>query len=571
MAGNRVNLTFNMSDGEEHSASFVLPGEEQKLQSDIYDRTKGVGAIPGAFGYGSDLVNIDAIVFNDIAEFLTWVQNTRSGRYVVRQLYGSEPIISGVVFSGILEVIQTGSVNNEEYLPDVNKNLIFYGANLGDIWYTRFFTQPNTLDDWRCLDQTRDVLNLQRAINKKAALNSPLFTGTPGTPTPPDDAAGTEIANAEFVRKLISASVDSEKIAKQSNIYDTSEGVVAIPGCLGYGMTLNGGLSLSLISIDEIALQVNQLEPGRYYATIGTNDDHNGVFEIIWLDNWKNDKTKETATKLVLFFGSDGSIRSTVRGSDASAPVSWLDLTNTFGSAAGMDVQSTIYDRTDGVVARPGAFGYGAFYSVSKQFTDADGPAEFLMWVMQTPPGRYLVEQVESSGATKIINGVNFVGTVEIEQPYLGVDAGSTASFNKLVNFYGVDGDIYHNRFIADPSKPHMSGWFTLKNQIDFLRSTTGNSWGSPGVGGIMFGVYLGESDSDSSRQLVRGKTIPGSRIACASIRGIVSAPGLNTSAVTLDANSNEVQAGTFVALSGSPSYTVGSNDVLVSLFMRIA
>ncbi|EKR5117040.1 prophage tail fiber N-terminal domain-containing protein, partial [Escherichia coli] len=43
----------------------------------------------------------------------------------------------------------------------------------------------------------------------KAPLNSPAFTGTPTTPTPPDDAAGLETANAAFVRKLLAALVDS--------------------------------------------------------------------------------------------------------------------------------------------------------------------------------------------------------------------------------------------------------------------------------------------------------------------------------------------------------------------------
>lgn len=210
MAGNRVNLTFNMSDGEERSASFVLPEAEQKLQSDIYDRTKGVGAIPGSFGYGSDLVGIDTVYFNNKAEFLTWVHNTPSGRYLVGQRYGSEPVInSDVTFSGILEVIPTTSVGDEQYLPNVEKDIIFYGVNLGDIWYTRFTTQPNRLEAWRCLDKTKDITNLQNSLNSKASLYSPSFSGTPTTPTPSDDAVGLEIANAAFVRKLISALVDS--------------------------------------------------------------------------------------------------------------------------------------------------------------------------------------------------------------------------------------------------------------------------------------------------------------------------------------------------------------------------
>lgn len=181
------------------------------------------------------------------------------------------------------------------------------------------------------------------------------------------------------------------------------------------------------------------------------------------------------------------------------------------------------------------------------------------------------MKQVESSGTTKIINGVNFVGMVEIEQPYLEADAGSTASFNKLVHFYGVDGDMYHNRFIANPSNPQMSGWFTLKNQINFLRSTTGNSWGSPGVGGLMLGVYLGESDSDSSRKLIRGKTVPGSRLGCVSLSGKVSTSGGYQSSPTLITHGEQVQAGTFMALSGSPSDTSSSDAGYIGLFMRIA
>ncbi|EMK7951271.1 prophage tail fiber N-terminal domain-containing protein, partial [Escherichia coli] len=43
----------------------------------------------------------------------------------------------------------------------------------------------------------------------KAPLDSPAFTGTPTTPTPPDEAAGLETANAAFVRKLLAALVDS--------------------------------------------------------------------------------------------------------------------------------------------------------------------------------------------------------------------------------------------------------------------------------------------------------------------------------------------------------------------------
>lgn len=208
-------LTNLTSEGEE--GLYVAP---TKVQGWLYDRTEGVAAIPGMFGFGSDLVGIDTVYFNNKAEFLTWVQNTRSGRYLVSQIYGSEPIInSNVTFSGILEVIPTGSVGvgYEENLPNVWKNLIFYGVNYGDIWYTRFITQPNRLDGWRCLDKTTDIINLQNSLNSKAPLYNPNFTGTPQSPTPSDSAMGTQIANVEFVKKQIS-----------DNAYTLSAGTVTV-------------------------------------------------------------------------------------------------------------------------------------------------------------------------------------------------------------------------------------------------------------------------------------------------------------------------------------------------------
>ncbi|HFT8774508.1 TPA: shikimate transporter, partial [Escherichia coli] len=51
--------------------------------------------------------------------------------------------------------------------------------------------------------------SLRALIETRAPLNSPALTGTPSTPTPPDDAAGNEIANAAFVRKLLATLVGS--------------------------------------------------------------------------------------------------------------------------------------------------------------------------------------------------------------------------------------------------------------------------------------------------------------------------------------------------------------------------
>ncbi len=56
---------------------------------------------------------------------------------------------------------------------------------------------------------SKAVKSVMDEAKTKAPLDSPALTGTPTTPTPPDDATGLEMANAAFVRKLIAALVGS--------------------------------------------------------------------------------------------------------------------------------------------------------------------------------------------------------------------------------------------------------------------------------------------------------------------------------------------------------------------------
>lgn len=524
MAGNRVNLTFNMSDGEEHSASFTLPATEQKLQSDIYDRTKGVGAIPGMFGYGSSFYGQKTIYFADKAEFLSWIKTAQTGRYLVGQIYGSEDLIPGVVFLGVLEIITVDSYA-PEYVENISKYVIFYGTNRADLWYTQY--RFKALDPWARLDRSSDIVSLQGQINSKAPLYSPSFSGTPTTPTPPEDAVGLEIANAAFVRKLISALVDSSPEA--------------------------------LDTLNELASALGD-DPNFSTTMLNALAQKQPLHEILT----SLSGLASAANKLPYFSGKN--VMSMTDLSDVGREIIGKPSKAEVLSYLGMDVQSTIYDRTDGVVARPGAFGYGAFYPVAKRFDDTDGPTEFLMWVMQTPPGRYLVKQVESSGTTKIINGVNFVGMVEIEQPYLEADAGSTASFNKLVHFYGVDGDMYHNRFIADPSNPQMSGWFTFKNQLVNLRMANG-VYGDPGTGGLTMAAYQDRSGTANSK-IVRGQQVKGSDLTPIGITA--SGNGITSLSAYISGFDRHTLPGTYVAVSGTPD-VVSASGFVVALFMRIA
>ncbi|HFP1757543.1 TPA: prophage tail fiber N-terminal domain-containing protein, partial [Escherichia coli] len=387
----------------------------------------------------------------------------------------------------------------------------------------------------------------------KAPLDSPAFTGTPTTPTPPDDAVGLETANAAFVRKLLAALVDSSPEALdtlnelaaalgndpnfsttvinalagkqplndvltaiselseltqradnllyfnqdgnaslsplsekarsllaqatveamrnelelksaavkdiQTYLYDSSEGRIALPGAFGYGMTNPGSTAIIASDMFDVARTAHNVHPGRYYTFSTQTEETTGITEIIWLDNGWGDKTSQTATKLVLFFGKDGRILMTVRGDNISAPVTWTNLTPQLGNAAQKDAQENIYDRTEGRLALPGAFGYGHLFSSSEvvYFSAQNGPAEFLKWVFEVTPGRYAVTQYGGSGASynPIIaydmGQPYFRGLVDIDIRY-GIDSGGIeAEARRWITFHG-DAE-YSGGFGEGPAK----------------------------------------------------------------------------------------------------------------------
>ena len=379
----------------------------------------------------------------------------------------------------------------------------------------------------------------------KAPLDSPAFTGTPTTPTPPDDATGLEMANAAFVRKLLAALVDSSPEALdtlnelaaalgndpefattimnalagkqplsdvltaisnleeradnllcfnqdgnaslsplsekarlflsqnteedmraelglksaaavdvQRTLYDAGEGCVALPGAFGYGMTNAGSTVLVASNMGTIARTAHNVHPGRYYTFSTQTEETTGVTEIIWLDNNWGDKTSQTATKLVLFFGKDGRILMTVRGDNISAPVTWTNLTPQLGNAAQKDAQENIYDRTEGRLAIPGMFGFGkAFSSIDR--TEFKTGADFLRWVKMAKPGRYAVY----ADTKAVIQGVLFSGVVEIIWPTPN-DYPTDDKAYKVIIFYGINGHIYYNRYTGSG---YLVGWENLK------------------------------------------------------------------------------------------------------------
>ncbi|ENO0440553.1 prophage tail fiber N-terminal domain-containing protein [Escherichia coli] len=387
----------------------------------------------------------------------------------------------------------------------------------------------------------------------KAPLDSPAFTGTPTTPTPPDDAAGLEMANAAFVRKLLAALVDSSPEALdtlnelaaalgndpefattimnalagkqplsdvltaisnleeradnllcfnqdgnaslsplsekarsllaqatveamrtelelksaavkdiQTDLYDSTEGRVALPGAFGYGMTDAGASSIIARDMATIAKSAHNLHPGRYYTFSTQTEETTGITEIIWLDNGWDDKTSQTATKLVLFFGKDGRILMTVRGDNISAPVTWTNLTPQLGNAAQKDAQENIYDRTEGRLAIPGMFGFGKIFSSSDR-TEFKSGTDFLRWVKTAKPGRYAVY----ADTKAVIQGVLFSGVVEIIWPTPNNYPTDDKAY-KVIIFYGISGHIYYNLYTGSG---YLVGWENLKVDEASLRA----------------------------------------------------------------------------------------------------
>lgn len=499
----------------------------------------------------------------------------------------------------------------------------------------------------------------------KAPLDSPAFTGTPTTPTPPDDAVGLETANAAFVRKLLAALVDSSPEALdtlnelaaalgndpnfattvmnalagkqplsdvlttisnleeradnllcfnqdgnaslsplsekarsllaqttadsmrnelelksaatrdvQQWLYDDTEGCVALPGAYGYGMTKSGGNSIVASDMTTVARATHNKRPGRYYTFSTQTEETTGITEIIWLDNNWGDKTSQTATKLVLFFGKDGRILMTIRGDDIYAPVTWTNLTPQLGSAAQKDVQEDIYDRTEGRLAIPGAFGYGAIFRSSKSFSSENGPTEFLEWVKNTNPGQYAVAQYGSVNRhNPIIKGVVFTGIVDIKIPDTVASNASPDNKGKVVTFYGVNGEIYYNRLAGS----QFSGWVKLNLKgVDFAdilsARTAPTSLGDPDVGGLILAAYQGTADGDTNISMTRGYAYPGSSLTPLSIaipsdrENVATATPLITTRGCRGWN----LPGAYIALNGAAG-NVRGDSALVGLFVRAA
>ncbi|ECA5183602.1 phage tail protein, partial [Salmonella enterica subsp. enterica serovar Newport] len=389
------------------------------------------------------------------------------------------------------------------------------------------------------------VKTVMDEVKDKAPLNSPALAGTPTTPTPDLSATGREIANAAFVRALIAALVGS--------VPETLDTLKELADALGndpnFATTMTNALA-GKQPLSDVLTSLSSLP-----AT--------------------GNKMPYFSDKNVMALANLTAVGRELTGQNSKGEV--LDYLGLKGAAT-KDVQTDIYDRTPERVAMPGAFGYGAFFRTIKMFSADKGPSEFLLWVRSNPPGQYAVSQYGGNGYKPILEGVVFNGIVEIKIPGTVASNESHHIKDKLVIFYGSNGEVYHNRLIVNSiSGDRFRGWRNWLLGTDGIANTLsslrGSGYGYPDIGGVVLAAYCGTSDTDSSRKFYRGVRVPGSRLAVISVTAACNTGGpyASTPQVIVASPGLYPMAGTFTALSGLPGNSGGTTTAMIGLFVRTA
>ncbi|EOJ6825675.1 phage tail protein, partial [Escherichia coli] len=181
-------------------------------------------------------------------------------------------------------------------------------------------------------------------------------------------------------------------------------------------------------------------------------------------------------------------------------------------SAATMEAQSDIYDRTKGRLAIPGAFGFGCAF-LPEDVIRFDTKSDFLAWVRNALPGEYSV----AGPYDIIIPDTRFEGVLSIRWTDARPETTEPRYRAKSLTFYGINGPIYHTRYCYWPIS-RLTGWVKINITTEdiiyrIVASSVCNRWGDPDIGGLIIAAYQGEADGDKVIRLVRGQSYRGSRL----------------------------------------------------------
>ncbi|EJN2314647.1 prophage tail fiber N-terminal domain-containing protein [Escherichia coli] len=381
--------------------------------------------------------------------------------------------------------------------------------------------------------------------NTKAPLDSPAFTGTPTTPTPPDDATGLEMANAAFVRKLLAALVDSSPEALDT----LNELAAALGNDPNFATTVTNALA-GKQPLNDVLTAVGQITP-RKNSLLYYNESGNLTL---------TDLTGRA--KSLLGLGTYEKMRTL------------LELK----AAATMDPQSDIRDRTPGRLALSGMHGFGQAFT-STEALAFEGPSDFVEWLKKVTPGRYAVSITDSS---QLLTGTTqFNGIIDVMwSPYANSESDTVRKFKTLMcynQYYQGEHCIHYMqcRYNDSDNSWNMSSRVVVYDgdSLAYLLSRTagsGSYYKYPAVGVPILAAYQGTETGDTSIKIGLGDVVPGSRLGPVRIASMFSETGPYTysAQLTVYGAGSYSFPGRYMALSGYSG--VVTNGALTCLFVRI-
>uniref|UniRef100_UPI001FCE8D1C tail fiber protein n=1 Tax=Escherichia coli TaxID=562 RepID=UPI001FCE8D1C len=379
----------------------------------------------------------------------------------------------------------------------------------------------------------------------KAPLDSPAFTGTPTTPTPPDDAVGLETANAAFVRKLLAALVDSSPEALDT----LNELAAALGNDPEFATTIMNALA-GKQPLSDVLTAISNLEE-RADNLLCFNQDGNASLSPL----------SEKARSLL-----------------AQATVEAMRTELELKAAATMESQSDIRDRTPGRLALSGMHGFGQAFA-SADALAFEGLSDFVEWLKKVTPGRYAVSITDSS---QLLTGTTqFNGVIDVMwSPYANSESDTVRKFKTLMcynQYYQGEHCIHYMQYRYNDSDNswNMSSRVVVYDgdSLAYLLSRmagSGSYYKYPSVGSLILAVYQGVAAGDKEIRIGSGDIVPGSRLGPVNIGCSINDSGTYISTPRVYAGGAGAYSfpGRYKALSGSRSSY--GDEGRICLFVRI-
>ncbi|GCN63922.1 phage side tail fiber protein [Escherichia coli] len=380
------------------------------------------------------------------------------------------------------------------------------------------------------------VSKVMNEVKTKASLDSPVFTGTPMTPTPPDDASGLETVNAAFVRKLLAALVGSSP----ETLDTLNELAEALGNDPAFSVTIMKMLD-GKQPLNPVLTALGRLPSGEDGFPSFSGNGQCSLAPVS--EKGKQLLSQSTAEEMCDILGING---------------------NSGNSAAGGNygLQSDIYDRTQGRAAVAGSLGFGHIFTKGDVLSFSSKEV-LLDWISNATPGRYTV-----SADCEIIPEVQFTGVIDLFFADEMRNNLTVPLMLKMAVFYGMNGELYRATYDAIHG-PSLSEWekinIDLYDIAKILSMTTNDNYGDPYAGSITLAAFNSRG-STKTASVVRGQYYPGSVLTPV----VFSVPdgALSSPKIGLSGTEKHTLPGVYRALSGTPDYT-GEGEFIIAAFIR--